>query len=69
MSLARSLLFRMSPALFNSRSQLMPPPLLPLLPLLLLLLLQMGALFRVAAGLFLARSSHIEGHSVPQNGG
>jgi len=68
MSLARSLLFRMSPALFNSRSQLMqPPPPLPLL--LLLLLLQMGALFRVAAGLFLARSSHIEGHSVPQNGG
>jgi len=54
----------MSPALFNSRSQLMPPP-----PLLLLLLLQMGALFRVAARLFLARSSHIEGHSVPQNGG
>jgi len=56
----------MSPALFNSRSQLMPPP-PPLL--LLLLLLQMGALFRVAARLFLARSSHIEGHSVPQNGG
>jgi len=64
MSLARSLLFRMSPALFNSRSQLMQPP-----PLLLLLLLQMGALFRFAARLFLARSSHIEGHSVPQNGG
>jgi len=61
----------MSPALFNSRSQLMQPPPQPPPPLLLLLLLllQMGALFRVAARLFLARSSHIEGHSVPRNGG